>query len=49
LMETNVSALSNGLSHILHRYCLLGLFLDEGEAAVSDIIIPMCGHVCNNI
>jgi hypothetical protein len=27
------------LSHILHRYCLLGLFLDEDEAAVSGIII----------
>jgi hypothetical protein len=39
------------LSHILHRYCLLGLFLDEDEAAVSGIIISiMFGlHICFNI
>jgi hypothetical protein len=36
-MRFNVSALSNGLSHNLHWYCLLGLPLVEDEIAVSSI------------
>ena len=35
--ENRMLSLSNGLSQILHRYCLLGLFLVEDEAAVSGI------------